>query len=401
MRNPSAFEDTRSAVAGQQVPGYPHGAKNQIWEENAMQTKSVKSAQTRSRAFALGFGAALLALTSAGSAYAAQYTMAIAHLMPEDMTNNEIHPTLTHFKALVESATEGEIEVQLFGAGQLGSEVETGKQAQDGVLLQSTVISSGAMSSFFPEYQVITAPFLFPNYHVAHAYFDGPWHANFMRGTIESAGLRFLGTYDDGGGFVAFTNNKRLIKTADDLKGLKIRVEENPAHVATMKALGASATPLPWGEVITALSTGLADGQFNAPGVSKAYKLWEVNDYTTLSGHVYNSQSWLVSEKWYQSLPDDYKEIVVRSAREAIELAHGISALQAIDGWELSCENFDECYVLPAAERAKMAEVARPAWKEWITGDFGLDAKLVDGLLNEVSRIEKELYAQDMERYGN
>jgi TRAP-type transport system periplasmic protein len=376
-------------------------AKIQIREEYAMQTKSLGMGVVRNSSLALGFGAALLTLASTGSAYAAQYTMAIAHLMPEDMTNNEIHPTLTHFKALVESATDGEIEVQLFGGGQLGSEVETGKQAQDGVLLQSTVISSGAMSSFFPEYQVITAPFLFPNYQVAHAYFDGPWHADFMKGTINSAGLRFLGTYDDGGGFVAFTNNQRLIKTADDLQGLKIRVEENPAHVATMTALGASATPLPWGEVITALSTGLADGQFNAPGVSKAYKLWEVNDFTTLSGHVYNSQSWLVSEKWYQTLPEEYKEIVIRSAREAIELSHGISALQAIDGWELSCANFKECYVLPAEERSAMAKVARPAWNEWIVGDFGLDAELVDGLLGEVERIEKELKAEVMERYGN
>ncbi|MFW6076518.1 MAG: TRAP transporter substrate-binding protein DctP [Hyphomicrobiales bacterium] len=366
-----------------------------------MQTKSLGSGQIRSRAFALGFGAALLALTSAGTASAQDYTMAIAYLPPEDMTNNEMHPTLVHFESLVEAETDGAIDVQLFGGGQLGSEVETGKQAQEGVLLQSTVISSGAMSSFLPEYQVITAPFLFPNYHVAHAYFDGPWHADLMSKTIESAGLRYLGTYDDGGGFVAFTNNERLIKTAEDLEGLKIRVEENPAHVATMKALGASATPLPWGEVVTALSTGLADGQFNAPGVSKSFKLWEVNDYTTLSGHVYNSQSWLVSENWYQSLPEEYQEIVVRSAREAIELAHGIAALQAIDGWQLSCEQFEECYVLPAAEREKMAEIARPAWREWIVDDFGLDAELVDGLLEEVSRVEKELYAEDMERYGN
>jgi TRAP-type transport system periplasmic protein len=363
--------------------------------------KSLETGVVRRNSVALGLGAALLALTSAGPADAAQYTMAIAYIVPEDMTNNEIHPTLTHFKALVESATEGEIEVQLFGGGQLGSEVETGKQTQDGVLLQSTVISSGAMSSFYPEYQIITAPFLFPNYQVAHAYFDGPWHADFMKGTIESAGLRYLGTYDDGGGFVAFTNDKHLIRTAEDLQGLKIRVEENPAHVATMRALGASATPLPWGEVITALSTGLADGQFNAPGVSKSYKLWEVNDYTTLSGHVYNSQSWLVSEAWYQTLPDEYKQIVVRSAREAIELSHGISALQAIDGWQLSCENFKECYVLPAEERSRMADVARPAWKEWITTDFGLDAELVDGLLGEVERIEQEINVEVMERYGN
>ena len=350
---------------------------------------------------ALAAGAAMTALAAgAPEAGAAEYTMAVAHLLPEEVTSNEVQPSLKHFESLVESATEGAIDVQIYGAGQLGSEVETAQQAQAGELLQSTVISSGAMSSFFPKYQIITAPFLFPDYRTAWAYFDGPWHANFMKGTIDAAGLRYLGTFDDGGGFVAFTNNVRPIKTVEDVKGLKIRVEENPAHVATMKALGASATPLPWGEVVTALGTGLADGQFNAPGVSKYFKLWEVNDYTTLSGHVYNSQSWLVSDKWLHSLPQEYQDIIVKAAREAIEIGHGIAALQAIDGWQASCEEFEECYVLPAAEREKMADIARPAWKEWITTDFGIEAKLVDELLAEVSRIEKEVGAQDVEIYG-
>ena len=353
------------------------------------------------RAAALTFGAAILALTSGTpEARAAEYTMAIAHILPENLTTNEVQPALTHFESLVEAETGGAIDVQIFGAGQLGSEVETAQQAQGGTLLQSTVISSGAMSSFYPKYQIITAPFLFPNYRTAWAYFDGPYHAEFMKGTIEAAGLRFLGTFDDGGGFVAFTNSGKLIETVDDLQGMKIRVEENPAHVTIMKALGASATPLPWGEVVTALGTGLADGQFNAPGVSKSFKLWEVNDYTTLSGHIYNSQTWLVSESWFQSLPEEYRDIIVKAAREAIAIGHGVAALQAIDGWQISCAEFKECYVLPAAEREKMAELALPAWKEWITKDFGIDAQEVDALLAEVKRIEEEVGNSDVELYG-
>ncbi len=349
------------------------------------------------RAAATAMVAAGLAFS--GTAMAQETTMAIAHVLPESL-DNEVQPALLHFKRLVEGKTDGAIAVEIYGAGQLGSEVETGKQAQDGALLQSTVISSGAMSSFFPKYQIITAPFLFPDYRVAHAFFDGEWFAKFMHETVDEAGLRYLGTFDDGGGFVAFTNNGKPIKTVEDLEGMKIRVEENPAHVATMKALGASATPLPWGEVITALSTGLADGQFNAPGVSLNWNLWEVNDYTTLSGHVYNSQSWLVSEDWFQTLTDEQKEIVISSAREAIALAHGISALSAIAGWEASCKNFKECYVLPEAERTKMSEIARPAWREWITTDFGLDGALVDDLFATVEAVTEETSTTDMERYG-
>jgi TRAP-type transport system periplasmic protein len=342
-----------------------------------------------------GAVAALAMVATSSIAMAQTYTMVVAHLLPEDLRDNEIAPAMAHFESLVEARTGGDIDVQVFGAGALGSEVDTGKQAQQGTTVQASVMSSGAMSSFYPDYQIITTPFLFPNYRVAWDYFDGDWHAEFMRGAIDEAGLRYLGTFDDGGGFVAFTNNVRPIRTLDDIEGLKIRVEENPAHVATMKALGASATPLPWGEVLTALGTGLADGQFNAPGVSASFKLWDVNDYTTWSGHVFNSQSWMVSEAWFQSLPDEHKAIIVDSAQEAIKMAHGIAALAAVIGWQESCEQFEECIILADDEKQKMADVARPAWKEWITTDFGVEAALVDELWSEVDRIAAEQKARD------
>jgi TRAP-type transport system periplasmic protein len=342
-----------------------------------------------------GAVAALAIVATSSIAMAQTYTMVIAHLLPEDLRDNEVSPAMAHFESLVEARTGGDIDVQVFGAGALGSEVDTGKQAQQGTTVQASVMSSGAMSSFYPDYQIITTPFLFPNYRVAWDYFDGDWHAELMRGAIDEAGLRYLGTFDDGGGFVAFTNNVRPIRTLADIEGLKIRVEENPAHVATMKALGASATPLPWGEVLTALGTGLADGQFNAPGVSASFKLWDVNDYTTWSGHVFNSQSWMVSEAWFQSLPDEHKAIIVDSAQEAITMAHGIAALAAVIGWQESCEQFEECIILADDEKQKMADVARPAWKEWITTDFGVEAALVDELWAEVDRIEAEQKARD------
>mgnify|MGYP002832029817 CR=1 FL=1 len=144
---------------------------------------------------------------------------------------------------------------------------------------------------------------------------------------IDGGGVGDGMTFDDGGGFVAFTNNVRLIETLEDLEGLNIRTEENPAHVAIMRSLGASATPLPWGELITALETGLADGQFNAPVLNTTFNFDAVTDYTTLTGHVYNSASWMVSEDWYQSLPEEYQRVITESAREAIHrrLAGGSS----------------------------------------------------------------------------
>lgn len=347
--------------------------------------------------------AALIALPLAFVASHVQaqtYEMVIATQLPEDMSNNEVFPALVHFKNLVETRTEGDIEVSIFGGGQLGSEVENGSEVQGGRTLQSTIMSSGAMSSFYDDYQLVTAPFLFSNWRQAWAFFDGEWFAEFMEGTVEEADMRYLGTFDDGGGFVAFTNNERLIRSVEDLEGLNIRTEENPAHVATMRALGASATPLPWGELITALETGLADGQFNAPVLNTTFDFDEVTDYTTLTGHVYNSAPWVVSESWYQELPEAHQRAIVTSAREAIAMSHGMAAALATASWEESCERFEECYIMPDDERERMAEIARPAWQEWIVEDFGMEEERVEELLAEVESVAESIAEDDFSRYG-
>ena len=351
----------------------------------------------RTRQSVLALGLALVVGLALGlgttAAKAAKYTMTIAHLYPDDLTNNEVAPAMERFKQIVESATGGDVEVKVFGGGALGSEVETGKQAQIGKTVQSVLISSGATSSFYKNYQIVVTPFLFPNYKTAWTFFDSPWFASFMQGMKEESGLRYLGTFDDGGGFVAFTNNKRLIKTVEDIKGLRIRVEENPAHITMMKSLGASATPLPWGEVQTALATGLADGQFNAPGVNDIFKLYDVTKFTTWSGHVYNSVTWVVSEAWFAQLPESHRKVIVGAAREAVAIGHGIATQISIIGWVNSCKKFKDCYILPDAEKAKMRSIARPAYKQWITTDFGVDGAKVDALWGEVDRIAAELEA--------
>lgn len=344
---------------------------------------------------------ALAALPLAMAAAQAQAEeMAIATILPENMSNNEVYPALVHFKNLVETRTDGEVTVSIFGNSQLGSEVETAREVQGGRTLQSTIITTGAMSSYYPDYQMMTAPFIFDNWRQAWAFFDGEWFADFMSGTIEQTDMRYLGTFDDGGGFVAFTNNERLIRTVDDLEGLNIRTEENPGHVAIMRALGASATPLPWGEVITALETGLADGQFNAPVLNTTFNFHEVTDYTTLTGHVYNSAAWLVSEAWFQGLTESQQEAIVTSAREAIAIGHGMSGALATASWEESCETFQECYIMPPEERARMSEIATPAWRDWIVNDFGLDGDRVDAFLEEVERVRVEVAESDVATYG-
>ena len=368
------------------------------------QSKHVSSGGARNGFSVRGILAAsatlvLVMALSWSAAYAAKYTMTIAHLYPDDLTNNEIAPAMERFRQVVESATNGEVKVEVFGNGALGSEVETGKQAQKGKTVQSVLISSGAASSFFKNYQIATTPFLFPNYQTAWNFFDSEYFAGFMKGALKTSRLRYLGTFDDGGGFVAFTNNKRLIRTMADLKGLKIRVEENPAHIATMKALGANPTPLPWAEVPTALTTGLADGQFNAPGVNDIFRLYDTTKFTTWSGHVYNTITWFVSDAWLKTLPKNHQATIIRASRESVAIGHGIATQISIVGWVNSCKKFKECYILPDSEKAKMKAVTQPAFKAWITKDYGMDAAQVDEFWAAVGRTAKEASARNAAYY--
>ncbi|SDU03496.1 TRAP transporter substrate-binding protein DctP [Stappia sp. ES.058] len=345
----------------------------------------------------VGLLVALLGFASA--VQAADYTMTIAHLYPDDLTNNETAPALKHFEQLVETATDGAVQVEVFGNGALGGEVEAAQQARGGKTIQSVMLGSGTQASFYRNYEMITAPFLFPDYRTAWAFFDSAWFAEFMKPMVAESGLRYLGTLDDGGGFVAFANNKRLIRTVEDLKGMRIRVEENQAHMTIMRALGASPTPLPWGELQTGLATGLVDGHFHAPGVNDIFKLYDVTDYTTWSGHVYNTITWSVSEAWFKELPRDYQKIIVSSAREAVAMAHGIATQITVVGWVNSCEKFDECYVLPDAEKKRMRDIAQPIYRDWLVEEFGPKAKLFDDMRAQIDRIQLRQQQADVERY--
>jgi len=333
-----------------------------------------------------------LAITPTLAADKDPIEMVIAHHYPASLDDNEVQLSLVRFKNLVEAATDGNIQVKIYPNCTLGTEVEYTKEVQaGGKTIQSSVLSSGAFSSFYSPYQVMTCPFLFPDFPTAWAFFDSDFFAKFMEQMRSKTGLRYLGTFDDGGGFVAFTNSKHIIKTVDDMKGLRIRVEENPAHVAIIEALGAKAVPLEWSQIETCLASGVAEGQFNAPGLNAAMKFWELVDYSTWSGHIYNTLTWVINDDWLNSLPENYQDIILRASREAVLIGHGNAARLTLLGWEECKKNFKDTYALTAAEKAEFAKIAKPAFRKWYVEEFKGDEELLDSMLNEVDKIYKSM----------
>lgn len=124
----------------------------------------------------------------------------------------------------------------------------------------------------------------------------------------------------------------RPIRTPDDLKGLKIRTMENPAHMAMVKALGASPTPIAWGEVYMALQQGVVDGQENPVSVIQVAKFNEVQKYLTLDGHVYSIPPILMNDKFFSSLSPDVQKIITDTAKILVNCAITTSIIMLIIG---------------------------------------------------------------------
>jgi len=339
--------------------------------------------------FSLIIGLAIMPVLSANED---PIKLVIATDVTTNLENNEVYLSLVYFKDIVEAETKGNIQVEIYANGTLGTELETVKEVQaGGVTIQASTAYSGVMASIFPEYQILTCPFIFPDYTTAWAFFDSDFNLNLMEQMQAETGLRYLGTFDDGGGFVAITNGKRLIKTMEDMKGLRIRVEENPAHIAIIESFGAKAVPLEFSQLPTCLATGVADGQFNAPGVNAWMKFWELLPYTTWTGHTYNSKPLLISDEWFNNLSENYQKIILRAAREALLMSRGNAARITLLAWEECKQNFEDAYKLTADEKKEWAKVARPAFRKWFVEDFKGDEKLLDSFINEVERIYNSL----------
>src|SRR6056297_403460 len=340
-------------------------------------------------------------LVFGGLAGAQEYEMVVSHYTITDAEISGIAASLLYFENMVETRTYGDVEVEVFGNSTLGGVKDVTRETVKGNTVQSSIAYGGVFASFFEKYQLMYSPYLFPNYRSAWEFMDSDFFAEFMDEARQETGLRHLGIYDDGGGFVAFTNNKKLIKKPEDMEGLRIRTEGgNAAQLAMVEALGAEAVPLPWGDVTTALASGVADGQFNAPYVNEFSKFWEVNDYSSWTKFIFNTAVWSVSDKWFKSLPEHEQNIILTTSQEAIDMARGINAQQSLLGWETSKEEFDDTYNPPPEVMDEWKEVLRPAFYEWITEDFGIPQEEVDEFWAEAARVSEEVDNKIISNYG-
>jgi tripartite ATP-independent transporter DctP family solute receptor len=217
------------------------------------------------------------------------------------------------FKKLVEEKSGGEMKVTIFPQAQLGGERDLAEGVRMGTIEMSSV-AAGNMAGFVPELQVFGVPFLFQTREQVYAVLDGPVGKD-LADIMLGKGFVNLSIWEVG--FRNISNNTRPVKTPDDMKGLKIRVQESKIWIEFMKRLGAIATPIPFGELYTALQQKVVDGQENPVATIYSMKFYEVQKYLSLTGHTYEPALVVANPKWFNGLAPKHQAILKEAAMEA------------------------------------------------------------------------------------
>jgi tripartite ATP-independent transporter DctP family solute receptor len=187
------------------------------------------------------------------------------------------------------------------------------------MLQTGSVQIAGFLPSIFEQFdqrwQIYSMPYLFENIEQARASCDGE-AGKYMLSLLEDKGIHGLTLWEQG--FRHLTTSKKAVKLPSDIKGMKIRVMDSPTFITMMKDLGALPLVTSMGELYTALQQGAADGQENPLSTITQRKLYEAQDYLTLTGHVYNPLIIGVNKQFYDSLPADLQKVLTDAAIETL-----------------------------------------------------------------------------------
>jgi tripartite ATP-independent transporter DctP family solute receptor len=202
-------------------------------------------------------------------------------------------------------------KVVVFGSSQLGTDEELMQKLRLGTA--DIALPSSVMSSVVPEFGLFEMPYLVKDReHMKKIEEAVVWPT--LAPAAEEQGYKVLAVWENG--FRHITNNERPIVTPEDLSGIKLRTPSGEWRVKMFQAYGANPTPMSFSEVFTALQTGVVDGQENPLTQIASGKFQEVQDYLSMTGHVYTPAYLLVGLNRWNGLPEDVRQILEETAKE-------------------------------------------------------------------------------------
>jgi len=276
------------------------------------------------------------------------------------------------FAQAITQSTNGKIQVQQFPNSALGGEREVIEGLQLGTI-DLAIVSTGATLNFVPKTGVFDIPFLFRDLAHARLVLDGPIGQELLA-EFNKRGLVALAWGEQG--FRHLTNHVRPVTSPQDIKGLKIRITENPIHLAAFRTLGVLATPMAWPEVATALQQGTIDGQENPLSVIIPAKLAQMEKFLSLTGHVYGPAVVLMSPAAYDRLSADDKAKIKDAGLKSAQAMRGfVDNVEQSGVEELKKQGMQ----VSTVDHAAFVQAVQPVYPQYYK-QFGQD--LIDSIRN-------------------
>jgi tripartite ATP-independent transporter DctP family solute receptor len=228
------------------------------------------------------------------------------------------HPSTVRVREAAEAIkrdSNGKVDIQVFPNNQLGGDTDMLSQVRSGAI-DFFPLSGLILQTLVPLAAINGLAFAFKDYQAVWAAMDGELGA-FVRAAINKVNLHVFDKCLDNG-FRNITSSTKPINTAEDLKGFKIRVPVSPLWTSMFKAFGAAPASINFSEVYSALQTKVVEGQENPLAIIEIAKLYEVQKYCSMTGHMWDGQWILANGKRWASLPADVQALITKHVTEAV-----------------------------------------------------------------------------------
>jgi C4-dicarboxylate-binding protein DctP len=262
--------------------------------------------------------AALLLTFSASSALAAPIVIKFSHVVATQTPKGQ---AADYFKKIAEERTKGAVKIEVYPNSQLYKD----KEEMEALQLGAVQMLAPSLAKFGPlgvkEFEVFDLPFIFDSYAELHKVTQGPIGAKLLK-KLEPKGILGLAYWDNG--FKVMSANKPL-KTVDDFKGQKMRIQSSKVLESQMRSVGALPQTMAFSEVYQALQTGVVNGTENPPSNLYTQKMHEVQKFVTLSDHGYLGYAVIVNKKFWEGLPKDILATLEECMKDATKYANDVA----------------------------------------------------------------------------
>ena len=269
-------------------------------------------------ALAMAIGLSVMSLASCGNGGSVQRNGDI--VLKIGVSTGDTDPrniAAKEFADEIAENTNGRVTAVVYPSGQMGGD----SALIDSIALKSSkvdivITDASNFATYEPKMGISALPFLFDDFDDAWEFMDGDIEADAEKLLIDD-NMRVLAHYDNG--FRCVTNSKKPINTPEDMAGLLIRTPENPVIMATMSALGANPQPLSFSELYPALRQGTYDVQENPVPVIYNNKLYEVQEYLSVTNHIYSGMCFTIAESTWKKLSSEEQKVVEEAAKHSAE----------------------------------------------------------------------------------